>query len=104
MKKTILTTIIAAAVAVSTLSAQKIEERKDNQQKRIAQGVASGQLTPRETRHIEAREQAINKEVRSDRKANGGKLTQAEKNQVNRQQNRVSKQIYTQKHDAQKQQ
>jgi len=103
MKKTILTTIFAAAVAVTSLFAQKIEERKDNQQKRIAQGVASGQLTPRETRRIETKEAAINHEVRTERKANGGKLTAAEKKQVNHQQNRVSKQIYNQKHDAQTQ-
>ena len=103
MKKTILTAIAAIAIGVTSLSAQKIEERKDAQQKRIGQGVASGQLTPRETKKLETKEQAINKEVRTERKANGGKLTPAEKKQVNRQQNRVSKQIYQQKHDAQTQ-
>lgn len=91
------------AIGGLSLSAQKIEERKDSQQKRIAQGVASGQLTPGETKKIETKEQAINKEVRTERKANGGRLTQAEKKQVNRQQNRVSKQIHKEKNDAQTQ-
>jgi hypothetical protein len=81
----------------------KIKERKENQQKRIAQGVKSGQLTPRETARIENNESKINKEVRQDRKANGGNLTNKEKAQVNRQQNRVSKEIYNQKHDGQTQ-
>ena len=103
MNKIILTTIAALAIGGSSLFAQKIDERKDNQQKRIAQGVASGQLTPGETKKIEAKQQAINKEVRTERKANGGKLTTAEKKQVNRQQNRTSKQIYKEKHDAQTQ-
>jgi len=81
----------------------KIKERKENQQKRIANGVKSGQLTPKETAHIENNEAKINKEVRQDRKANGGNLTNKEKTQVNRQQNKVSKEIYNQKHDGQTQ-
>ena len=81
----------------------KIKERKENQQKRIAQGVKSGQLTPKETVRVENNESKINKEVRQDRKANGGNLTNKEKAQVNRQQNRVSKEIYNQKHDGQTQ-
>jgi gas vesicle protein len=81
----------------------KIQQRKENQQKRVAQGVKSGQLTPHETARIENNESKINKEVRQDRKANGGNLTNKEKAQVNRQQNRVSKEIYNQKHDGQTQ-
>ena len=103
MNKIFLSTIIAMTIGGFSLSAQKIDERKDNQRKRIANGVASGQLTPGETKKLETKEQAVNKEVRTERKANDGKLTQAEKNQVNRQQNRASKQIYKEKHDAQTQ-
>ena len=77
-----------------------IEQRKENQQDRIAQGVKSGQLTPGETANLEKKEAAINKETRTDRAANGGKLTPAEKAQVTNQQNQVSKQIYRDKHNA----
>jgi|HubBroStandDraft_4_1064222.scaffolds.fasta_scaffold483876_2 hypothetical protein len=77
-----------------------IHQRKENQQDRIAQGVKSGQLTPRETANLENKEAAINQETRADRKANGGKLTQGEKAQINRQQNRTSRQIYRDKHNA----
>jgi hypothetical protein len=42
----------------------------------------------------------VNKEVSAERTLNGGKLSAAEKKQVNRQQNRLSKQIYTDKHNA----
>jgi hypothetical protein len=77
-----------------------IEQRKENQQDRIANGVKSGQLTAGETANLEKKEAAINKETAKDRAANGGKLTAAEKKQVNRQQNQVSKQIYTDKHNA----
>jgi hypothetical protein len=81
----------------------KIKARKENQQKRIANGVANGSLTPRETARVEHNEAKINKEVRQDRKENGGNLTNKEKAKVNRQQNRVSKEIYNQKHDGQTQ-
>lgn len=77
-----------------------INQRKENQQDRIAQGVKSGQLTARETAHLEAREAKINKEVHNERVANGGKLTAAERRQVNRQQNRTSRAIYRKKHNA----
>jgi len=77
-----------------------IAQRKENQQDRIAKGVQSGQLTAGETSKLETKEAAINGETRADRAANGGKLTTAEKQQINRQQNQVSKQIYNDKHNA----
>ena len=77
-----------------------VEQRKENQQDRIANGVKSGQLTAGETANLEKKEAAINKETAKDRSANGGKLTAAEKKQVNRQQNQMSKQIYADKHNA----
>src|SRR6202158_2727223 len=77
-----------------------VAQRKENQQDRIAQGVKSGQLTSGETANLETKEAAINGETKADRAANGGKLTAAEKKQINGQQNQVSKQIYKDKHNA----
>ena len=86
----------------SPAPAQKptITQRKENQQKRIANGVNSGQLTAGETANLETKEAAINGETKADRAANGGKLTAAEKTHINKQQNQVSKQIYNDKHNA----
>jgi hypothetical protein len=86
----------------STTPAQDptIAQRKENQQDRIANGVQSGQLTAGETSKLETKEAAINGETRADRAANGGKLTAAEKQTVNKQQNQLSKQIYNDKHNA----
>jgi hypothetical protein len=78
----------------------EVGKRAENQQDRIAQGVKSGQLTAGETAHLESNEAKINKEVRNDRAANGGKLTPQERRQVNRQQNRESRQIYRDKHNG----
>jgi hypothetical protein len=77
-----------------------VAQRKQNQQDRIASGVKSGQLTAGETANLETKEAAINGETKADRAANGGKLTAAEKTQINGQQNGVSKQIYQDKHNA----
>ena len=77
-----------------------IAQRKENQQDRIANGVKSGQLTAGETANLESKEAAINGETRADRAANGGKLTSDEKQQINQQQNQLSKQIYNDKHNA----
>jgi hypothetical protein len=81
----------------------EVGQRQENQQDRIAQGVRSGQLTAGETEHLEKNEARINKEVRNDRAANGGKLTPEEKAKVNHQLNRQSRQIYRDKHNGAKQ-
>src|ERR1700674_148301 len=94
----------AATPATAATPAAKpkptVAQRKENQQDRIAQGVKSGQLTAGETANLETKEAAINGETKADRAANGGKLTAAEKKQINGQQNQVSKQIYKDKHNA----
>jgi hypothetical protein len=78
----------------------EVGQRQRLQQERIAQGVKSGQLTAGETAHLEGREARVNKEIRSDRAANGGTLTGAERRQVNRQQNRTSGAIFNKKHNG----
>jgi len=79
-----------------------IQHRKHNQQARIREGVKSGELTRGETKHLEKKEHALNKEEREMRKADGGKLTAADRAKLNRQQNHLSKEIYKDKHNNRK--
>jgi hypothetical protein len=81
----------------------EIGQRKENQQDRIAQGIQSGELTAHEAGRLEGKETALNQETRDMRALNGGKLSPGEKKLVNKQQDKLSKQIYDQKHDAQTQ-
>jgi hypothetical protein len=81
----------------------RIQQRRENQQDRIAAGVASGQLTPRETARLERGEARLNGEIRDMREDGGGKLTARDRRVVNRQQDVLSRRIYRQKHDGQKQ-
>jgi|SRR5580704_10635728 hypothetical protein len=99
MKHVILNSAMVLMLAGAAF-AQKSEvgKRAENQQDRIAQGVKAGTLTAGQTARLETKEAAVNGEVRADRRANGGKLTAGEKAQANRQQNRLSKQIYKAKH------
>jgi len=78
----------------------KVGQRRENQQDRIAQGIKSGQLTAGETAKLENQQKGINQQVKADRAANGGKLTPGEKAQVNKEQNAASKNIYNKKHNA----
>ena len=89
----------AAAMADDVKPKDKVDTRVGNQQKRIGKGIESGSLTTKEGANLEKKEAGIRKEVHTDRQANGGKLTAAEKQQVNKQQNQVSKQIYNKKHN-----
>ncbi len=78
----------------------EVGQRRENQQDRIAQGIKSGQLTAGETAKLEKQQQGINKQVAADRKANGGKLDAGQKQQINREQNAASRNIYRKKHNA----
>lgn len=95
------TTMMLLTAALTLPLFAQVEKRKDHQQDRIAQGIQSGELTPKEAARIERKQAALNHEIHQDRVANGGTLTPAEKVQVNAQQNALSKSIYHQKHDAQ---
>ena len=101
--KHIIVTVTASALTLGAWSAaiadDKIAERKENHQDRIADGVENGKLSPRETAHLENQETNWNKEIHTDRKQNRGNLTNKQKAQVNRQ-HRLSREIYRAKHDG----
>jgi hypothetical protein len=101
MNRLVLTTAAVSFLAIGAFAQNsEVGARRENQQDRIAQGVSSGQLTAGETANLEKKESAINQEVRTDRSLNGGHLTGQERNIVNGQQNRMSNQIYQDKHNA----
>jgi hypothetical protein len=77
----------------------EVDQRRENQQDRIANGITSGKLTAGQAARLEKGQAAINQETRTDRSLNGGHLTQGEKQQINKQQNQASRQIYHAKHN-----
>ncbi len=100
-KAILLSAAALAFLSVPTAFAQyDISQRKDNQQDRIAQGVQSGELTAGETKNLETKEAGINQEEHTMRADDNGHLTATDRSTLNRQQNRLSNQIYGDKHNA----
>jgi hypothetical protein len=91
------------AQTATTTPKSEVGARMENQQDRIAAGIGSGQLTAGEAARLEARETELRHEIASDRNANGGTLTDAERKEVNQELNGLSTRIYKQKHDDQAQ-
>jgi hypothetical protein len=92
----------AASVFAQTPAAPqtpRVDARQANEGQRIDQGVASGQLTARETRHLDKQQQRI-AVAEANAKADG-KVTGHERKRLHHMQNHASKDIYKQKHDAQ---
>jgi hypothetical protein len=78
----------------------RIDRREARQEQRIANGVASGELTGKEAARLERREGKI----RSDEAAAkaDGVVTPAERKHLRREENGASHAIHRQKHDGQK--
>lgn len=81
------------------LATPKIDQREANQDKRIAQGVGSGQLTQRETRRLNRGEARIDKV--EDHAEADGKVTGQERKRIAHLQRAESRDIAYQKHDRQ---
>jgi hypothetical protein len=77
-----------------------INQRKTDQQGRIAQGVRSGQLTAGETSRLEHQEAGINREERGMRAQDKGHLTRSDRRTLHQQQNQESRRIYRDKHNG----
>jgi CRISPR/Cas system-associated endoribonuclease Cas2 len=77
----------------------EVNKREANQQKRIGNGVANGKLTSQQATNLEKRETRVQNREKKDMAARNGHLTKAEQKGINRQQNRISKSIYKDKHE-----
>jgi len=95
---------IAAMAALLTVSAYsqnktpRVDTREARQQKRIEQGAKSGALTTGEVKTLERQESKIKSDeimAKSD-----GKVTPAERKQLNKELNHESNRIYRKKHNA----
>ena len=88
----------SAALAQGTAT-PVIDQRQANQQQRINQGVASGELNKREARRLQHQQNAVQ---RAENKAKAdGVVTAGERKKITKMQDQTSKNIARQKHDAQ---
>lgn len=71
----------------------EVNQREENQQQRIGNGVKNGTLNSRQTARLERRETSVQNREKADMARNDGHLTKGEQRGINRQQNRVSRSI-----------
>ena len=77
----------------------QVNRREGRQQKRIANGINNGSLSPKETAHLENREARLQKTEQKDMAAHNGHLTKAEQRNLNHRENRISRSIHRDKHN-----
>jgi hypothetical protein len=88
--------VIAGAASAGT---PRYDARQHHQRERIANGVANGELTMRETRRLAAGQVHLN---RVERRAKAdGVVTARERAHLQHEANQQSRRIHRQKHDAQ---
>lgn len=76
-----------------------IDKRQANQEQRIDQGIASGQLTEREAARLERGQERVNR--MEDRAKSDGVVTNQERARIQHAQDVESRRIYREKHDPQ---
>ena len=104
MKKVLLTfsgiMMLMTGMAFAQAGTPGIDQRQTNQDRRIDQGIASGQLNQRETNRLEREQNHINR--MEDRAKSDGVVTGKERARIGAAQDRASRHIARQKHDAQR--
>jgi hypothetical protein len=76
----------------------QVNSRETNQQKRIANGISSGKLTPTQASHLEHGEARLQNNEKKDMAADNGHLTKKDQKQLNHEANNMNKRIYNDKH------
>jgi polyhydroxyalkanoate synthesis regulator phasin len=88
-----------AQTAAAPTATPRVDQRQANQERRIDQGVASGELNTRETRRLTKEQHAIDR-AENHAKADGT-VTQTERRRLRKMQKHAGQHIHQQKHDAQ---
>ena len=91
--------VIAAGIAAPAF-AQGVDQRQDNQERRIEQGERSGALTRGEANRLDRQQNRIDRAEDRDRAAHDGRLTRGERARLEARENRASAHIYRAKHNG----
>lgn len=83
-----------------TTSTPRIDQRQENQQKRIDKGVQSGALNEKEAARLQKGQARVQK--MEDKAVADGKVTMKERRHIEHAQDQQSKRIYREKHDKQR--
>ena len=98
----LIATACMAVLGIGIAAAQtaNIPKRQGTQKTRIAQGIRTGALTPREARHLATKQRRIRRSIVRDRRDGAG-FTARERARAQRRLNQQNRSIHRQKHDRQ---
>jgi hypothetical protein len=96
----VIAAIVAISISANTVSAQQNRSLQD-EKSRIRQGVRSGELTPVEAARLKGQTANLKREA-IRYKANDGRISRRERADLRRDNRRLNRNIYHQKHDRQK--
>jgi hypothetical protein len=103
MKLKIFGGVLVAALAITSIASAQtrtpvINHREHRQERRINQGVRSGELTRNEARHLRNDERRIRDDKRMAKA--DGHVTRGERRHLRHEENRTSRAIYRDKHNG----
>lgn len=102
--KVIAVTVLALAVSTPAFAGSAdtpvIDKRQANQEQRIDQGIASGQLTEREAARLDRGQDRIDN--MENRAKSDGVVTNKERTRIHHAQDVQNRKIYREKHDRQR--
>ncbi len=93
------TALAFALPAAAQVNTPRVDQREANQERRIEQGVRSGELTPREAARLERGQRKVER-LEAQAKADGV-VTRRERQALHHVQDNQGRRIFRQKHDAQ---
>jgi len=94
------TALAQPATTGNPTATPRVEQREANQERRIQQGVNSGQLTAREANRLENQQGRIDRA--EDKAKADGRVTAQERARLHNMQDRASRDIAREKHDRQR--
>jgi hypothetical protein len=89
--------LLLSGLALAEIRDPGVNARQRNQERRIEQGRNSGQLTPRECRHLQRQQTHIRR--MDHRMHRDGRFTYRERARLHHKQNQASRNIYCKKHN-----
>lgn len=96
--------VIAALLTIGaiagTAGAQTVDQRHNDQQRRIDHGLRSGSMTPGEARRVEGQQRSIGRQEARMRDRNGGHLNGYDRAVLQHREDRASRHIYNAKHNG----
>lgn len=92
-------TLLMSGMAYAQANTPRIDQRQANQEQRIDQGIVSGQLTEQEAARLNKQQDHI--DTMENKAKADGVVTKKERTRIHNAQDRASRHIAREKHDAQ---